>query len=404
LTRRPILAPLAGVGCLLAVATAVAAVRHATETETSPIHPPGSWLTAYRVAVVASFLLYLGGTLLLRRVRPSLPLVCALAAAIQLAPLAAPVLFSTDVHSYWDYGRIGAVHGGNPYVDPPSRFPHDPAYARMGANWHETTAAYGPALILTAEGEAKLVGDSARENGRFWKWFAALGMLALVGAAAALARNRPFAAAFVGWNPVLALHFAGGGHNDAWMMFFPVAGLALARVGRRELGGAAWVLGIAVKWLPLLLLPLVWARDRRRFGWRGFAAGAVVISALATARYGLHWFHAATPINSQLQRASSTSLPFQLEEHLGIPQRRATQGLTVAFALAYAWLLLQAWRGRARLALTMGLFCLVLSWLPPWYAAWPVSLAAVEEDDAPARWLALGLTGWLLLDAIPHGF
>jgi alpha-1,6-mannosyltransferase len=330
--------------------------------------------------------------------------VCALAAAIQLAPLAAPVLLSTDVHSYWDYGRMGAIHGGNPYVDKPSRFPQDPAYELMGANWHNTTAAYGPALIGIAEAESKVVGGSARANSRFWKWFAALGVLAVVGIAAVLARNRPLAAAFVGWNPVLALHFAGGGHNDAWMMFFPLAGIALARAGRRELGGAAWVLGIAVKWLPLLLLPLIWARDRRRFGWRGFAIALAVLAVLSTVRWGVHWVDAAKPINSQLQRASSTSVPFQLEERLGIPQRRATQALTVGFVLAYAWLLLQAWGGRARLALTMGLFCLVLSWLPPWYAAWPVSFAAVEEDDRPARVLALALSGWLLLDAIPHGF
>jgi hypothetical protein len=83
-----------------------------------------------------------------------------------------------------------------------------------------------------------------------------------------------------------------------------------------------------------------------------------------------------------------------------VPQFRVTELLTLLFGIAYLVLLRQAWHGRARLGLTAGLFCLALSWLPPWYVAWPVAFAAVEEDRA-ARWLALGLTAWLLRDAIP---
>ncbi len=65
-----------------------------------------------------------------------------------------------------------------------------------------------------------------------------------------------------------------------------------------------------------------------------------------------------------------------------------------------AWLLREAWRGRTRFALCAGLFCLSVSWLTPWYAAWPVALAAIEEDAAGAL-LALGLTAYLLWDALP---
>jgi hypothetical protein len=148
----------------------------------------------------------------------------------------------------------------------------------------------------------------------------------------------------------------------------------------------------------LLLLPLVAARERLRFGWRGLAIALIVLAGLSTALYGLEWLGAATPISSQLQRVSSTSVPFVIEEYVGLPQRRVTQGLAVLFAVAYAWLLREAWRGRARLGLTAALFCLSLSWLPPWYVAWPVAFAAVEEDRT-ARLLALGLTAWLLRDA-----
>jgi hypothetical protein len=40
---------------------------------------------------------------------------------------------------------------------------------------------------------------------------------------------------------VLALHFAGGGHNDAWMALLVMSALSRsARRGRRQWAGAAW--------------------------------------------------------------------------------------------------------------------------------------------------------------------
>jgi hypothetical protein len=71
-----------------------------------------------------------------------------------------------------------------------------------------------------------------------------------------------------------------------------------------------------------------------------------------------------------------------------------------AFAVAYLWLLREAWRGRARLALTAGLLLVCTAWLVPWYAVWAVPLAAVEEDRT-ARVLALALSAYLLRDAVP---
>jgi hypothetical protein len=390
----------AGAGCLLALAVTVAAVRQADETATSPIFPDSAWLDPYRIAVVAAFVLYAGGAWAVRRYGAPLAAVVAVAVVVQLAPLAAPQLFSRDAYGYWAWGRVAAVHDGNPYVDLPSRWPDDPAYAEMGAQWRNSISAYGPLWTLTSQGVAHVSDDSADTAAWVFKALGALGVLALIGAAVWAARDRPFAAAFVGWNPVLALHFAGGGHNDALMMAFPVAGVALARFGHRDLGGAAWAAGIFVKWLPLLLLPLVLARDRVRFGWRGFLIALAGLAALSFALYSVEWLDAASPISGQLRRASSTSIPFYVEKYLDVPQFRVTQVLSVLFAGAYVVLLRQAWRGRARLGLTAGLFCLALSWLPPWYVAWPVSFAAIEEDRA-ARVLALVLTAWLLRDAIP---
>ena len=60
-----------------------------------------------------------------------------------------------------------------------------------------------------------------------------------------------------------------------------------------------------------------------------------------------------------------------------------------------ALLLHQARQGRPRLALGACLLVLTTPWLLPWYASWPVALAAVEEDGA-AQVLALAVAAYLL--------
>jgi hypothetical protein len=390
-----------GLSAVVALTLVTAATHHADETALSPIEPNGAWGAVYRVAVVALLPLYLVGLWAIRSRPPTLVAIAAIAVTLQLIPLAAPLLYSTDAYTYWDYGRIAAVHGGNPYVDPPSDWPDDPAYGLMGAQWHGTTAAYGPLWILTSQGVASVAGDDADRATWLFKAIAALasvGLVVAVGYASPLAL-RPFSVAFVGWNPVLPLQFAGGGHNDTLMMALPVAGLALLAAGRARLGAALWPIGIGVKWLPAIVLPMLAARYRRAFGWSGLAISSAIVATIATLAYGLHWVRAASPITNQLQRASSTSIPFYVERWTGIPQFRITELLAVLFAIAYLFLLREAWHGRTRLGLTLGLFCLSLSWLPAWYVAWPLSLAALEDDRA-ARWVALGLTAWLLRDAV----
>ena len=326
----------------------------------------------------------------------------AVAAAIQLAPLAAPLLLSTDAYTYWDYGRVEAVHGGNPYADKPSTFPDDPAYVRMGADWRDTTTVYGPLFTLASEGHAAVVGESGDAAAWTYRALAGLAMLVLTGLAAFLGRQRAFAAAFVGWNPLLAVHFAGGGHNDAWMMAFVLAAVALGVVGRRQWAGAAWVGAIAIKWVALVFLPLRALEARaqgRRVGHLGFAAAAVVVAALATWRYGAGWLEAFGPLAKNVREGAHYSLPSRVSA-LGVPHDVSVGIFIAVFVLGYLWLLRQAWRGRARLALCADLVLLTTPWLIAWYAVWAVPLAAVEEDRT-ARLLALGLCAYLLANTVP---
>jgi len=55
---------------------------------------------------------------------------------------------------------------------------------------------------------------------------------------------------------------------------------------------------------------------------------------------------------------------------------------------------------RARVALAAGLVLLCTPYVTPWYLAWFVPLAAIDDDRA-ARGLALALTAYLLPQTIP---
>jgi Glycosyltransferase family 87 len=367
-------------------------------------HPQGdeAWAWLYLAAAAGAFAAYAVGLwLLVRRPGRVLP-IAALALAIQLAPLGAPLLLSTDAWTYWGYGRIASVHEANPYESEPSDYPDDAAFPFIGTEWHETTSVYGPAFTLASEPIARAAGTSEDAAAWIYKSLAALSMCAAAALAARLSSRRSFAWAFVGWNPLLALHFAGGGHNDAWMMAIVLAALALAAAGRRAAAGVAWAAAIAVKWVPLILLPLHAIAERRRgrrLGYLGAAAAALVIAAVATWRYGLSWVGALGPLAGNAGEGTSFALPRRLES-VGMPYEVAVGLLVAAFGLAYLLLVREAWRGRARLGLTAGLLLLATPYLVAWYVVWAAPLAAAE-DDRPAQLLTLGMTAYLLRQAVP---
>jgi Glycosyltransferase family 87 len=361
------------------------------------------WSWIFLGCLIGAFLFYVGGIYLIRRFGLGLVVTAILAAAIQLAPLAAPLLLSTDAWTYWDYGRIAVVHDANPYVQTPSDFPLDPAFPYVGEKWVNTTSVYGPAFTLASEPLALADGESADAAAWTYKTLAAVAMLAAAGLAAFIARGgRAFALAFVGWNPLLAVHFAGGGHNDVWMAGLVVGALALGATGRRQLAGVSWVAAVLVKWIPLVFLPLralEARRNRRKVGHLGFAIAAVVLVAVATWRYGWHWLGALGPLARNAHEETSFAIPHRLEQ-IGLPEWLALALVATAFALAYLWLLREAWRGRARLGLAAGVLLLATPYLVPWYAVWVVPLAAAEEDRV-AQGVALLLCAYMLRQTIP---
>lgn len=399
---RPAVALFAGVASAVFVAVAAAVTYAAEAADTSPIHLDGAWRVLFVLAIGGALATYLIGLHALSYRHVTTSAVIAIAVVTQLAPLAAPLLLSKDSYYYWATGRVGAVHGQNLYERAPADFPQDPAHRYVGADWVDTTPVYGPAFSVISEAHAAVAGNSPTTATRLYRVIAALAVVAIVGLSAAASARPSFAAAFVGWNPLLALHFGGGGHNDALMMVPVMAALVLGRRGRYRLAGAAWALAIGVKWVAAVPLPMLALAARKRVRRRlveGFAAAAALLAALATVHYGPAWLNAFASGAGDAEWTSSLSLTYKLEQ-LGVPRRAAIGLLGLAFVAVYVRLALEASRGRPRLALPLGLLLLSTPWLVPWYALWIVPIAAVEDDRA-ARILAVALTAYLLRDAVP---
>jgi alpha-1,6-mannosyltransferase len=187
----------------------------------------------------------------------------ALAAAWNIAFLRVPAGADDDIHRYvWD-GRLQRL-GYNPYVVVPS----DPAV--RGLHTAETRDLNNPDLpspypagaqlffrALTAIQESTFALKIAFVVCEFAIVFVLLDVLRCTGQGAHLVL------AFA-WNPLLAIEVAGSGHIDiVGALLLVVSGAALLRRWRAT-AAVALGLAIAVKFLPVVLLPLYWKRVRIR--------------------------------------------------------------------------------------------------------------------------------------------
>jgi hypothetical protein len=180
-----------------------------------------------------------------------------------------------DIHRYvWD-GRVQRL-GYNPYLVAPS----DPALARLhtpetrtlnnpdvaspypaGAQLffravtaiHESVFALKIAFVACDFAIALILLDVLRRSGQGAHWVLAYA-----------------------WNPLLAVEVAGTGHIDiVGVLLLLVSFAALARRWR-AVAAVTFGLAVAVKFLPIVLLPLYWKRVRIRDG----ALAAVVVGLL----------------------------------------------------------------------------------------------------------------------------
>jgi hypothetical protein len=131
----------------------------------------------------------------------------------------------------------------------------------------------------------------------------------------------------------------------------------------------------------------------------GFAGTVVAVGALAGWRYGTGWLDFFGPLARNANRETRFAVAHRIAG-LGIPHGAAVGLLIGLFALAYLWLLRQAWQGRARLGLAAALGLLATPYLAPWYVVWAAPLAAAEEDRT-AQLIVLALSCYLVRQTVP---
>jgi len=346
-----------GLGVVLLVALAICAHYFSRTGEPSFIIPLAAAGVAYLLAIRELF----SAAELPRRV---IVFGLALAAVWHIQFLRMPPGLDDDIHRYlWD-GRVQRL-GYNPYIVVPS----DPAVAGLhtsetqtlnnpevpspyppGAQLffravtaiHESVFALKVAFVICEVAIVFVLFDVLRRTGRGEHWLLAYA-----------------------WHPLLATEVAGSGHLDivGALLLLASAGALLRRW--RAVAAVAFALAVAVKLIPIVLLPLYWKRVRVRD------------SALAAAVFGLLYVpflnHGRVPLGSlgaYVQRFRFNDLVFATIERVVAPQ--------VAVALAVSVGLLSAmWMRRKSsevfsdsIAWPMAASLFFAPVIYPWYMLW----------------------------------
>jgi hypothetical protein len=273
-----------------------------------------------------------------------------------------------DIHRYlWD-GRIQRL-GYNPYIAVPS----DPALGALHTaetrtlNHPDLASPYPPGSELffraiTAIHESVFVLKVAFVVCDFAIVIILLDVLRRSG------QGAHWVLAYA-WNPLLAIEVAGSGHIDIVGVLLLL--LSIAALGRRwrTLAAIAFALSVAVKLLPIVLLPLYWKRVRIRDG-----VLAAVVAALLYLPFLDHGrlplgslgtyvqsFRFNDPVFAALERVASPQIVVAIAATIGVlfaiwlRRKSATRSFD-SLAGAFAW------------PMAASLLCAPVVY--PWYLLW----------------------------------
>ena len=287
-----------------------------------------------------------------------------LAAVWQIEFLRLPSGADDDIHRYvWD-GRLQRL-GLNPYLVVPS----DPAV--KGLHTAETRNLNNPELPSPYPAGAQLFfrGVTAiHESTSAFKLAFVLCEFAVVLLLLDIllgARRGAHLVLVFAWNPLLAIEVAGSGHIDiVGALLLVLSAAALVRHWRTT-AAVALGLAIAVKFLPIVLLPLYWKRVRIRD------------AAIATAAVGLLYVpfldRGRIPIGSlgeYVQNFRFNGPLFAALDNVMPPQLLAGLAVIVGFATA-TWLRKRATECSAdQFAWPMAATLLCAPAVFPWYLLW----------------------------------
>jgi hypothetical protein len=322
-----------------------------------------------------------------------------------IAFLRLPAGVDDDIHRYvWD-GRLQRF-GYNPYLVIPS----DPAFAWL--HTPETRTLNNPDMPSPYPAGAQLFFRSVtaiRESTYAMKVAFAICELAIVFVLLDLLRRNQkpahLALAFA-WNPLLAIEVAGSGHIDiVGALLLVVSAAALLRRWRAT-AAVALGLAFAVKFLPIILVPLYWKRVRVR--------DAVLAVAVVGLLYVPFLNHGRIPLGSlgaYVNGFRFNGPVFELLHHIASPQLLV--GLAVLVGLATAMYFRResaefstdgfAWPMAASLFCAPVVFPWYLLWLMPFLTSAStllITIWTVSIIPTYVMWyLRAGTGGWGTLPA-----
>jgi alpha-1,6-mannosyltransferase len=269
-----------------------------------------------------------------------------------------------DIHRYlWD-GRVQRL-GYNPYIVIPS----EPAFASLHTS--ETRTMNNPEVPSPYPAGAQLFFraiTSIHESTFALKVAFVVCDLAIVFVLLDILRSTRQGEHWVlayAWHPLLATEVAGSGHVDILgVLLLLVSAAALLRRWR-AVAALAFGLAVAVKFLPIVLLPLYWKRVRMRDG----ALVAIVLGLL----YMPFLNHGRIPIGSlgtYVQRFRFNDPVFATIERVTAPQVAAGLAVLVGFLTAI-WMRRKSAEGSLdAFAWPMAASLLCAPVIYPWYMLW----------------------------------
>jgi hypothetical protein len=327
------------------------------------------------------------------------------------------------VYAYLAFARMPLLYGLSPLVTTPHDLvPLADATAPIVGTC-EMPSVYGPlwTLLCVAEVAALL------HAGLWWQVVglklleaAALLLAALAGRAIA-EHHHPgrgdLALLAIGLNPLFLIEGPANGHSDLMMMALVLGAGALYLRGRWSAGDLMLGLSIAIKFLPIALVPWLILERCRGKSWRQATRLSVCAAVLALAptilAYVPVWRGAETFTAIQKRtrwgvRAQPDMVEEVIRQHApsGLPGPLIWAGGFVArqYPVVIAYLILSAWvwRGRATGAwldawgiLAMGFVTWTMTARYPWYMIWPLATSLTRWD-----WKRVGLSAGYLAYAI----
>jgi hypothetical protein len=349
-----------------------------------------------------AFVAYLGAAwLALGAVeRPTFVVVLVAAIVFRVTALVAAPTLSDDLNrSVWE-GRV-MLAGLSPYAlapDHPSLQPmRDEVWA--GVNNKGVPSPYPPLAQLFSVGSA-LISPGGIVGPKLLATLFDLGIILVL----AVWLRSPARVLVYAWSPLPIVEFAHSGHNDAPMVFFLTAALALS--SWRYTSAALLAIATLSKIAPILLVPLF----LKRWGTRGVllfgvlvCAGYAPIIALGGGAVGSLPIYAAT-------WSDNDSIYFLLRvlwSPLGELGPTAAKLTSLALLVAGCGLIARrSWAGGVPIAAAsvavFGLFLALSSTVHTWYAIWllPGLAATIGAGGTPLTFRPTWASAWLFFGGL----